>query len=51
MVNVMSHLVLMQEAVPIFNSNADGGVFLITSSAAVRNFFLLPPVNSCADQH
>ncbi|KIV78742.1 hypothetical protein PV11_06355 [Exophiala sideris] len=30
--NVMSQLVLMQEALPIFNSNPDGGVFLISSS-------------------
>ncbi|KIX05059.1 uncharacterized protein Z518_05931 [Rhinocladiella mackenziei CBS 650.93] len=32
--NVMSQLVLMQEAAPIFNANSDGGVFLISSSAA-----------------
>jgi hypothetical protein len=44
MVNVMSHLVLMQEAVPILNSNADGGVFLITSSAAVRKYVPMHPV-------
>ena len=34
--NVMSHLQLMQEAGPIFNANPDGGVYLITSSVAVR---------------
>ncbi|KAJ4673328.1 hypothetical protein HRR95_006179 [Exophiala dermatitidis] len=33
--NVMSQLVLMQEAAPIFNANPDGGVFLISSSIAV----------------
>ncbi|KAK5051373.1 hypothetical protein LTR84_003025 [Exophiala bonariae] len=32
--NVMSHLVLLQEAAPIFNANPDGGVFLISSSIA-----------------
>ncbi|KAJ4540578.1 hypothetical protein HRR83_007866 [Exophiala dermatitidis] len=32
--NVMSQLVLMQEAAPIFNANPDGGVFLISSSIA-----------------
>ncbi|KEF53314.1 alcohol dehydrogenase [Exophiala aquamarina CBS 119918] len=32
--NVMSHLVLLQEAAPIFNANPDGGVFLISSSVA-----------------
>ncbi|KIW82562.1 hypothetical protein Z517_05589 [Fonsecaea pedrosoi CBS 271.37] len=32
--NVMSHLVLMQEAAPIFNKNPDGGVFIISSSVA-----------------
>ncbi|KAI1616123.1 short chain dehydrogenase [Exophiala viscosa] len=32
--NVMSHLVLMQEALPIFKSNPDGGVFLLSSSIA-----------------
>jgi NAD(P)-dependent dehydrogenase (short-subunit alcohol dehydrogenase family) len=33
--NVMSHLVLVQEAAPIFNKNPDGGVFIISSSVAV----------------
>jgi len=33
-INVMSHLQLMQEAAPIFKANADGGVYLITSSVA-----------------
>ncbi|KEF62409.1 alcohol dehydrogenase, partial [Exophiala aquamarina CBS 119918] len=33
-VNVMSHLVLMQQASPIFNTNDDGGVLLVTSSVA-----------------
>ncbi|KIW67720.1 hypothetical protein PV04_06952 [Phialophora macrospora] len=32
--NVMSHLVLMQQAGPIFNANPDGGVFIISSSVA-----------------
>lgn len=32
--NVMSHLVLMQEAAPIFNKNQDGGAFIISSSIA-----------------
>ncbi|KIW91377.1 uncharacterized protein Z519_08273 [Cladophialophora bantiana CBS 173.52] len=32
--NVMSHLVLLQEAAPIFNKNPDGGVFIISSSVA-----------------
>jgi NAD(P)-dependent dehydrogenase (short-subunit alcohol dehydrogenase family) len=32
--NVMSHLQLIQEAAPIFNSNPDGGVYLISSSVA-----------------
>ncbi|EXJ59119.1 alcohol dehydrogenase [Cladophialophora yegresii CBS 114405] len=32
--NVMSHLVLMQQAVPIFNANPDGGAFIISSSIA-----------------
>ena len=30
----MSHLQLMQEVAPIFNSNPDGGVYLISSSVA-----------------
>ena len=34
--NTMAHLQLMQQAGPIFNKNADGGVYLITSSVAVR---------------
>ncbi|KAH6608277.1 hypothetical protein Trco_004590 [Trichoderma cornu-damae] len=34
MVNVMSHLQLIQEAAPIFNANPEGGVYLITSSVA-----------------
>jgi NAD(P)-dependent dehydrogenase (short-subunit alcohol dehydrogenase family) len=34
-VNVMSHLQLMQVAAPIFNANAEGGVYLVTSSIAV----------------
>ncbi|CZR60146.1 probable dehydrogenases with different specificities (related to short-chain alcohol dehydrogenases) [Phialocephala subalpina] len=33
-INVMSHLQLMQEVVPIFKANPDGGVYLITSSIA-----------------
>ncbi|KAK5196667.1 hypothetical protein LTR99_005457 [Exophiala xenobiotica] len=33
-VNVMSHLQLMQVAAPIFNANAEGGVYLVTSSIA-----------------
>lgn len=33
--NVMCHLQLMQAAGPIFNSNTDGGVYLISSSIAV----------------
>lgn len=32
--NVMSQLCLMQEAVPIFNANPEGGVFLVCSSIA-----------------
>jgi NAD(P)-dependent dehydrogenase (short-subunit alcohol dehydrogenase family) len=32
--NVMSHLQLMQAVGPIFNSNPDGGVYLISSSVA-----------------
>ncbi|OQV08844.1 hypothetical protein CLAIMM_13059 [Cladophialophora immunda] len=32
--NVMSHLVLLQEAAPIFNKNPDGGAFIISSSVA-----------------
>ncbi|KIV88680.1 hypothetical protein, variant [Exophiala mesophila] len=32
--NVMSQLVLMQSALPTFNANPDGGVFLISSSIA-----------------
>lgn len=32
--NVMSHLQLMQEAVPIMKANPDGGVYLLTSSIA-----------------
>jgi NAD(P)-dependent dehydrogenase (short-subunit alcohol dehydrogenase family) len=32
--NVMSHLQIMQEVAPIFNSNPDGGVYLISSSVA-----------------
>jgi NAD(P)-dependent dehydrogenase (short-subunit alcohol dehydrogenase family) len=32
--NVMSLLQLMQEVAPIFNSNPDGGVYLISSSVA-----------------
>lgn len=31
----MCHLQLMQQAAPIFNSNPAGGVYLISSSAAV----------------
>ena len=31
----MSHLVLVQEAGPIFNKNPDGGAFIISSSVAV----------------
>ncbi|EXJ77715.1 alcohol dehydrogenase [Capronia epimyces CBS 606.96] len=34
--NVMSQLVLMQEAAPIFNANPDGGVFIISSSVAAK---------------
>jgi len=34
----MAHLQLMQHAAPIFNANPDGGVYVITSSAAVRIF-------------
>ena len=30
----MAHLQLMQEAVPIFNANVDGGAYLICSSVA-----------------
>ncbi|KPM38665.1 hypothetical protein AK830_g7898 [Neonectria ditissima] len=33
-VNTMAHLQLMQAAGPIFNSNPEGGVYLITSSIA-----------------
>jgi len=33
-VNVKAQHILMREATPIFNSNSDGGVFLITSSIA-----------------
>jgi NAD(P)-dependent dehydrogenase (short-subunit alcohol dehydrogenase family) len=33
--NVMSHLVLLQQAAPIFNKNADGGTLIISSSVAV----------------
>ncbi|KAF7173102.1 hypothetical protein CNMCM5623_005348 [Aspergillus felis] len=33
-VNVMSHLQLMQAAKPIFEKNADGGVYIMTSSIA-----------------
>jgi NAD(P)-dependent dehydrogenase (short-subunit alcohol dehydrogenase family) len=36
-VNVMSHLQLMQAAKPIFEKNADGGVYIMTSSIAVRS--------------
>jgi len=32
--NVMSQLVLMQQAAPIFNANPDGGAFIISSSVA-----------------
>jgi len=32
--NVMSQLVLMQQAAPIFNENPDGGAFIISSSVA-----------------
>jgi NAD(P)-dependent dehydrogenase (short-subunit alcohol dehydrogenase family) len=32
----MSHLQLIQEAAPIFKANPDGGVYLISSSIAVR---------------
>jgi len=32
--NVMSQLILMQEAAPIFNANPDGGAFIISSSVA-----------------
>ena len=38
----MSHLQLVQEAAPIFKANADGGVYLITSSVAVS----LPKIES-----
>lgn len=37
----MSHLVLMQQAAPLFKANDDGGAFLITSSVAVRNSNLI----------
>ncbi len=33
--NVMCHLQLMQAAGPVFEKNADGGVYLISSSVAV----------------
>ena len=40
----MSHLVLMQQAAPVFNANKDGGVFLITSSVSVGNLNLINDV-------
>jgi NAD(P)-dependent dehydrogenase (short-subunit alcohol dehydrogenase family) len=33
--NVMSHLVLLQQAAPIFNQNPNGGTLIISSSVAV----------------
>ncbi|EXJ81682.1 hypothetical protein A1O1_07747 [Capronia coronata CBS 617.96] len=36
-INVMSQLVLMQEAAPIFNANPEGGVFIISSSVAGKS--------------
>jgi hypothetical protein len=33
----MSHLQLMQAAKPIFEKNADGGVYIMTSSIAVSS--------------
>ncbi|KAH8697048.1 short chain dehydrogenase [Talaromyces proteolyticus] len=36
-INVISQLVLMQEAVPIFNANTDGGALIITSSISGVN--------------
>lgn len=35
-VNVKAHMFLMREALATFNKNADGGVFIITSSIAGR---------------
>ncbi|KAL9071151.1 MAG: hypothetical protein Q9157_005566 [Trypethelium eluteriae] len=35
-VNVKGQMALVREALPTFNANPEGGVFLITSSVAVR---------------
>jgi NADP-dependent 3-hydroxy acid dehydrogenase YdfG len=35
-VNVKAHMFLMREALATFNKNADGGVFIVTSSIAGR---------------
>ncbi|KAK5465194.1 hypothetical protein LTS15_001757 [Exophiala xenobiotica] len=45
--NVMSQLCLMQEAVPIFNANPEGGVFLVCSSVATHYVELSKGI-SCA---
>lgn len=39
----MSHLQLMQTAAPIFNSNPEGGVYLVTSSIAVNKYPSIHP--------
>ena len=38
-VNVKGHLHTFREALPTFNANPDGGVFIVSASIAVR----LPP--------
>ncbi|KAE9378040.1 short-chain dehydrogenase/reductase-like protein sdr [Stipitochalara longipes BDJ] len=45
-VNVKAHVFLMREALATFNSNQDGGVFIITSSIAGRIPASLPPGGS-----
>lgn len=39
----MHHVQLMRAAAPTFNANPDGGVYLITSSVAVKPPRLIRP--------